>query len=156
MVTDSAGHSPVSRCIEFMRSMIADHEMAIQRHLREIEELESNDAAEFADRTAPFSASRTPNVTNGDTRMNENTTPMANASSEWVQQNFDLSPRENVLDYIGHRLCEARDHSGTGIFDVPQVAMEILEFIEARAKAIHPDGWLAFVNPDFPVQMLES
>lgn len=78
--------------------------------------------------------------------------------SEIAHAHYDeeLAIDENVLDYIRQRLCEARDHSGTEIFDVPQVAMEILEFIEARAKAIHPDGWLAFVNPDLPIQMLES
>ncbi len=73
----------------------------------------------------------------------------------WVQKNMDLSPRENVLDYIHSRLNEAVTHTGPGVFDSWQVAMEVLQFVEERAKARKPDGELAFVNPDFPIQMLE-
>lgn len=159
MVTDSAGHSPVSRCIDFMRSMIADHEMAIQRHLREIEELESNDAAEFADRTAPFSASHTPNVTNGDTSMNEITTPNAEPATISKKELWELfvanpvryySPMGQTLEIYrpddilrdGGECCDLEDYANRAADEIadeadPEAALEArLEQVEAFANGL--------------------
>lgn len=92
-----------------------------------------NDAAEFADRTAPFPASHIPILTIGDTSMTDDTT--------------NETARESVLRYIGSRFDEALTHNDT-IFDTPQVAMEVLEYIEGRAVGLNPDGYLAFQGAD--------
>lgn len=93
-----------------------------------------NDAAEFGDRTASFSASHNPNLTTGDMSMDEDTT--------------NEIARESVLRYIGSRFDEGLLSVGTYVFDTPQVAMEILEFVENRAVGLNPDGYLEFRGAD--------
>lgn len=67
--------------------------------------------------------------------IHSNTT-LANAATQPCS-----SAREAVLDYISRRLSEALDHdTAASLFDTPQVAVEILDFMVQRASALTADG----------------